>query len=90
MEQIFSTANTFLPFLNQFHRVKLQAESILKSTFIHSHKKRKGSVEARAALLVFLLELEIYGVTIQEIHQNGKIVTFVSDCSNCSDHFLLL
>ena len=81
MEQIFSTANTFLPFLNQFHRAKLQAESILKSTFIHSHKKRKDSVEARAALLVFLLELEIYGVTTQEIHQNGKIVTFVSNCS---------
>lgn len=27
------------------------------------------------------LELVISGVAIQEIHQNGKIVTFVSNCS---------
>ena len=38
----------------------------------HSHKKQKDSVETRAILLVFLLELEILGVVVQEIHQNSK------------------
>ena len=44
----------------------------MKSIFNHSHKKRKDSLETRAALLVFSLELEISGVTVQRIHQNSK------------------
>ena len=38
----------------------------------HSHKKRKDSLERRAALLIFLLELEIFGVAVQSIHQDSK------------------
>ena len=38
----------------------------------HSHEKQKDSLGARAALLIFSLELEIYGVTLQRIHQNSK------------------
>ena len=36
----------------------------------HSHKKRKDNLETRAILLIFLLELEIFGVAVQRIHQN--------------------
>ena len=36
-----------------------------------SHKKREDSLETRAVLLVFLLELEISGVAVQSIHQNS-------------------
>ena len=38
----------------------------------HSRKKRKDSLETRAALLIFSLELEIFGVVVQGIHQNSK------------------
>ena len=38
----------------------------------HSHKMQKDSLETRAVLLIFLLELEISGVTVQSIHQNSK------------------
>ena len=38
----------------------------------HSHKKWKDSLEARAMLLTFSLELEISGVAIQSIHQNSE------------------
>ena len=33
------------------------------------HKKRKDSLETRAVFFVFLLELELSGVVVQEIHQ---------------------
>ena len=36
----------------------------------HSHKKRKDSLEKRAVLLVFELEIEISGVAVKEIHRN--------------------
>ena len=36
----------------------------------HSHKKRKDNLETRAILMIFLLELEIFGVAVQRIHQN--------------------
>ena len=38
----------------------------------HSHKKRKDSLETRALLLIFLLEIEMSGMAIQSIHQNSK------------------
>ena len=38
----------------------------------HSHKNRKDSLETRAVLLLYLLELEISGVAVQSIHQNSK------------------
>ena len=37
----------------------------------HSHKKRKDSLETRAVLLIFSLELEMSGVAVQNIHQNS-------------------
>ena len=40
------------------------------SDYHHSHNKRKDSLETRAVLLIFLLELEIFGVAVQRIHQN--------------------
>ena len=38
----------------------------------HSHKKRKDSLESRAVMLAFLLELEISGVAVQSIYHNSK------------------
>ena len=46
----------------------LKVWNILKQ---QSHKKRKDSLEARAVLLMFLLELEIFKVAVQGIHQNS-------------------
>ena len=34
----------------------------------HSHKIRKGSLEARAVLLIFSLELQTSGMVVQRIH----------------------
>ena len=49
----------------------LARKSLIKSYWMHSHKKRK-IVETRAVLLIYSLELEISGVAIQRIHQNSK------------------
>ena len=38
----------------------------------HSYKKRIDSLETQAVLLMLLLELEIFGVAVQSIHQNTK------------------
>ena len=38
----------------------------------HSHKKRKDSLEERAVLLIFSLELESVLVAVERIHQNSK------------------
>ena len=38
----------------------------------HSHKKRKYSLETRAVLLVYWLQLESSGVAVQEIHRNSE------------------
>ena len=38
----------------------------------HSHKKRKDSLETQAVLLTFSPELEIFGVSVQSIHQNSE------------------
>ena len=40
--------------------------------FKHSHKKWKDSLETQVILLMFLLELEIFGVVVQSILQNSK------------------
>ena len=47
----------------------------------HNHKKLKNSLETRAVLLVFWLELEISGVAVQEIHRNSKKAA-------CSEDFI--
>ena len=44
----------------------------IRSYCDHNHKKRKDSLETRAVLLIFLLELEMSKVTVQSIHQNSK------------------
>ena len=41
----------------------------ITSLLLHSHKKRRDSLETRAVLLIFSLELEISGVAVQSIHQ---------------------
>ena len=38
----------------------------------HSHKKRRDSLDTRVVLLVFLLEFEVSGAALHEIHQNRK------------------
>ena len=38
----------------------------------HSHKKRKDSLETRAVLLVYWLQLESSGVAVQKIHRNSE------------------
>ena len=43
----------------------------------HSHKKWKDSLKMQALLLKFTLELEIYGVAVQSIHQNSKKMWFL-------------
>ena len=43
----------------------------LRICYDHSHMKRKDSLETRAVLLIFSPDLEIFGVTIQSIHQNS-------------------
>ena len=44
----------------------------LKKSFLHSHKKQKNTLDTRALLWIFSLELEISGVAVQSIHQNIK------------------
>ena len=39
---------------------------------IWNHKKRKDSLETRALLLMFSLELEICGMAVQSIHQSSE------------------
>ena len=44
--------------------------------------KRKDSLETRAVLVTFSLELEISGVTVQGIRQKQqRMVAFVGNCS---------
>ena len=40
------------------------------TTFLHSHKKRKDSLETQDVLLTFSLKRDISGVAVQEIHEN--------------------
>ena len=47
----------------------IKDESINLNSWHHSHKKQKNSLETQVVLLIFLLELEIHGVTVQKIHQ---------------------
>ena len=39
------------------------------SLLLHSHKKRRDSLETRTVLLIFSLKREISGVAVQSIHQ---------------------
>ena len=52
--------------------LRIIMEMVLMRYFNHSHKKRKDSLERRAVLFIFLLELEISGVAIQRINENSE------------------
>ena len=42
-----------------------------------SYKKRRDSLGTRAAVLIFFLEPETFGVAVHEIHQNREIRVFI-------------
>ena len=54
---------------------------------VHSHKKRKDSLEKRAVLLIFWLALEISGVVVQRVHQNSEQKAAVSEDFLSEDEF---
>ena len=54
-------------------------------SYIHSHNKRKGSLETRAVLLIFLLKLEIFGVAYTEYVKTAKKAAFREDFINGDD-----
>ena len=43
-----------------------------KGVAVNSRKKREDSLQTRAALLIFLLELETSGVAVQRLHQKNE------------------
>ena len=47
-------------------------KKITDTSFKHSHKKWKDSLETWAVLLIFYLELEISGLAVQRIHQSSE------------------
>ena len=58
--------------------------------YIHSHKKRKGSLETQAVLLIFLLELGISGVAYTEYIEIKKKAAFREDFLNGDDFHAVL
>ena len=52
--------------------IKLLMVFIRTAVFQHSHKEWKDSLEIRAVLLIFSLELEMSGMVVQRIHQNSE------------------
>ena len=69
---------SYLNFYKYFLHFEIMASNTIKNESIHlnswhdSHKKQKDSLETQVVLLIFLLELEMSGVTVQRIHQNSK------------------
>ena len=59
-------------FYKQFLGPELDYWTNKKYMWLHSHKKRKDSLETQVVLLIFLFELEISGVSVQRIHQNSQ------------------
>ena len=78
LEIFVISSNFFGTFVPEyiFENIYIKSLRVLNSkcanTRIHSHKKRKDSLETRAALLIFSLELEISGVVVQSIHQKSE------------------
>ena len=58
--------------VNDHRQLQTTSKQPQTTTNYHSHKKRKDSLETRAVLLIFSLELEISGVAVQSIHQNSE------------------
>ena len=50
----------------------LSISDVFVTMLHHSHEKRKESLETRALLFIFFIELKISGVAIQGIHQNSE------------------
>ena len=71
-------ACSYLIFYKYFLHFELLASNTIKNESIHlnswhhSHKKQKNSLETQVLQLIFSLELKIYGVAVQRIHQNSK------------------
>ena len=51
---------------------KVKKYKLMNNPIYHSEKKQKDSLETRGVLLIFLLELEMSGVVVQQMHQNTK------------------
>ena len=69
-------ACSYLNFLKIFPSFRTFSQQYYKNESIHLN-----SWKHRSYLLIFSLELEIYGVAIQNIHKNSKrIVAFVRNC----------
>ena len=71
-------ACSYLNFYKHFLHFKLLASNTTKNEIIHlnswhhSNRKQKNSLKTLVVLLIFLLELEISGMTLQRIHQKSK------------------
>ena len=51
---------------------KVKKHKLMNNPIYHIEKKQKDSLETRVVLLIFLLELEMSGVVVQQMHQNTK------------------
>ena len=57
----------------------------MKKSLLRIHKKRKNTLDARAVLLIFSLELKISRVMVQSIHQNSENVDFCDELLSEND-----
>ena len=74
---------TIVPTLLRQLRRSLQAKEIIANTpRVHSHEKRKCSLETQTTLLIFSLELETSGLAVQSVHQNRKSGGFCEELLN--------
>ena len=75
---VFPSAECILRFsLKKMHlqdlaRYTINIRLVATHGLLRSHKERKDSLKIRVVLLIFSLELEIYGVAVQSIHQNSE------------------
>ena len=65
-----------------FRRLLQVKEIIANTSRVHSHKKRKCSLETQGTLLIFSLELETSGLAVQSVHQNSKNGGFCEESLN--------
>ena len=52
----------------------------LKKLFLHIYKKRKYTLDTRAVLLIFAIELNICGGRTEHTSKKQKMVTFATNC----------
>ena len=51
---------------------KVKKHKLMNNSIYHSEKKQKDSLKTWGVLLIFLLELEMSEVVVQQMHQNTK------------------